>query len=77
MDKKSNKSVLGRGLNSLLSDSNNKTDSIIENKITKKVSLIGKTIEIEIDKINLNPNQPRTRFNKESLNELALSLIHI
>ena len=74
MDKKSNKSVLGRGLNSLLSDSNNKTDSIIENKITKKISLIGKTIEIEIDKINLNPNQPRTRFNKESLNELAISI---
>tara|TARA_B100000941_G_scaffold284881_1_gene256196 strand:- start:106 stop:1008 length:903 start_codon:yes stop_codon:yes gene_type:complete len=74
MDKKSKKSVLGRGLNSLLGDSNNKTDSIIENKITKKISLIGKTIEIDIDKINLNPKQPRTRFNKESLNELAISI---
>ena len=74
MDKKSKKSVLGRGLNSLLGDSNNKTDSIIESKITKKISLIGKTIEIDIDKINLNPKQPRTRFNKESLNELAISI---
>ena len=74
MDKKSKKIVLGRGLNSLLDDSNNKTDSIIENKITKNISMIGKTIEIDIDKITLNPMQPRTRFNKESLNELALSI---
>ena len=74
MDKKSKKIVLGRGLNSLLDDSNNKTDSIIENKITKNISIIGKTIEIDIDKITLNPMQPRTRFNKESLNELALSI---
>ena len=36
MDKKSKKIVLGRGLNSLRDDSNNKTDSIIENKITKE-----------------------------------------
>ena len=74
MDKKSKKIVLGRGLNSLLEDSNSKTESIIENKITKNISLIGKTIEIDIDKIALNPMQPRTRFNKESLNELAMSI---
>ena len=74
MSKKSKKIVLGRGLNSLLDKSNNKTNSIIENKITNKISLIGKTIEIDIDKITLNPMQPRTRFNKESLNELALSI---
>ena len=74
MDKKSKKIVLGRGLNSLLDNSNSKTESIIENKITKNISIIGKTIEIDIDKITLNPMQPRTRFNKESLNELALSI---
>ena len=68
MDKKSKKIVLGRGLNSLLEDSNSKTESIIENKITKNISLIGKTIEIDIDKIALNPMQPRTRFNKENQN---------
>ena len=40
MDKKSKKIVLGRGLNSLLDNSNSKTESIIENKITKNISLI-------------------------------------
>ena len=39
MDKKSKKIVLGIGLNSLLDDSNNKTDSIIENKITRPTGI--------------------------------------
>ena len=40
-------------------------------EINKKTNLLN---EIEIDKISLNPYQPRTNFNKKSLDELASSI---
>ena len=64
--KASKKRVLGRGLSAILSDDDNNRF-----EISKKSYLLN---EIEIDKISLNPNQPRTNFNKKSLDELASSI---
>jgi len=60
------KRVLGRGLSAILSDDDNNRF-----EINKKSNSLN---EIEIDKISLNPNQPRTNFNKKSLDELASSI---
>ncbi len=56
------KSVLGRGMGALLD---------IENVSTGGSSSVG---EIELSKIHRNPNQPRTQFDEEALEELALSI---
>ena len=66
MDKEYKKRVLGRGLSAILSDDDNNRF-----EISKKSNSLN---EIEIDKISLNPNQPRTNFNKKSLDELASSI---
>lgn len=66
MAKAYKKRVLGRGLSAILSDDDNNRF-----EISKKSYLLN---EIEIDKISLNPNQPRTNFNKKSLDELASSI---
>lgn len=56
------KQALGRGLSALIE--------------TEPVAAVGSTIfnEIEISKINPNPNQPRTEFDDEALEELAASI---
>ena len=56
------KSALGRGLGALIE--------------TESVSTSGSLFmnEIEIDKIEVNPNQPRISFDEESLEELASSI---
>jgi len=64
--KANKKRVLGRGLSAILSDDDNNRF-----EISKKSNSLN---EIEIDKISLNPNQPRTNFNKKSLDELASSI---
>lgn len=56
------KSVLGRGMGALLE---------IEEVTTAGSSSVG---EIEISKIHRNPNQPRTHFDEEALEELAASI---
>lgn len=66
MAKAYKKRVLGRGLSAILSDDDNNRF-----EISKKSNSLN---EIEIDKISLNPNQPRTNFNKKSLDELASSI---
>ncbi len=66
MAKAYKKRVLGRGLSAILSDDDNNRF-----EINKKSNSLN---EIEIDKISLNPNQPRTNFNKKSLDELASSI---
>lgn len=66
MAKAYKKRVLGRGLSAILSDDDNNRF-----EINKKTNLLN---EIEIDKISLNPYQPRTNFNKKSLDELASSI---
>lgn len=58
------KPALGRGLGSLMGEAQSET-GFVEQKEDNKVP---------IDKINPNPNQPRTHFNETLLNELADSI---
>jgi ParB family transcriptional regulator, chromosome partitioning protein len=71
MTKAVKKQALGRGLSALLKDPENDIQSV-EDKNADKV--VGNIIELEIDAIEINPFQPRTNFNEESLRELATSI---
>lgn len=64
------KSALGRGLGALIDDRDDfqTRSSRQENELSN---------EIEISKIEVNPFQPRTKFDEESLNELAKSIKEI
>ena len=61
------RTVLGRGLSSILNDSSNESSKISE-KLNPNYS------KISLKKISVNPNQPRTNFNEEILNELVQSI---
>ncbi|MEK6480832.1 ParB/RepB/Spo0J family partition protein [Catalinimonas sp. 4WD22] len=61
------KNALGRGLGALLEDS----DSSRKEQAVKEVSSIN---EIGLDKIDVNPFQPRTDFDQAALEELAESI---
>jgi len=71
MAKAIKKQALGRGLSALLKDPDNDIRSIEDNNADK---VIGNIIELDIDSIEINPFQPRTNFNEESLQELATSI---
>uniref|UniRef100_UPI0040490417 ParB/RepB/Spo0J family partition protein n=1 Tax=Flavobacterium sp. TaxID=239 RepID=UPI0040490417 len=71
MTKAVKKQALGRGLSALLKDPSNDIKSA-EDKGADKV--VGSTIELDIDSIELNPFQPRSNFNEETLKELATSI---
>ena len=71
MAKAIKKQALGRGLSALLKDPENDIKSV-HDKTADKV--VGNIIELEIDAIEINPFQPRTNFNEESLKELATSI---
>ncbi|MDI1256354.1 MAG: ParB/RepB/Spo0J family partition protein [Flavobacterium sp.] len=71
MTKAVKKQALGRGLSALLKDPENDIKSV-EDKNADKV--VGNIIELEIDAIDINPFQPRSNFNEESLQELAGSI---
>lgn len=58
------KPALGRGLGSLMGEAQSETGYVDQKEETK----------VSIDKINPNPNQPRTHFNETLLNELADSI---
>ena len=70
MAKATKKQALGRGLSALLKESSDITS--VSDKNADKV--VGSIIEIELDSIDVNPYQPRTYFNEESLRELASSI---
>ncbi len=65
------KQAMGRGLSALLKDPENDIKSISDKNADK---VIGSIIELDIDAIEINPFQPRTNFNEESLQELASSI---
>ena len=66
MAKATKKQVLGRGLSALLKDSSiNETNTNL---------VVGTIVEIELENIEVNPYQPRTFFDEESLRELASSI---
>jgi len=64
MAKATRKQAMGRGLSALL-PSNDETT--IKN-------LVGSIIDLELGAIDINPFQPRSHFNEESLQELASSI---
>lgn len=65
------KQALGRGLSALLKDPDNNIQSVNDKNADK---LVGHIIELDIDAIEINPFQPRSNFNEESLQELATSI---
>ncbi|MEW7291371.1 ParB/RepB/Spo0J family partition protein [Aquimarina sp. 2304DJ70-9] len=71
MAKATKKQALGRGLSALLKDPDNDIKSV-EDKNADKV--VGNIIELELESIDVNPFQPRTSFNDETLRELATSI---
>jgi ParB family chromosome partitioning protein len=71
MAKALRKQVLGRGLSALLKDPENDIKSVNDKNADK---VVGNIIELEIEAIAINPFQPRSNFNEESLRELATSI---
>ena len=65
------KQALGRGLSALLKDPENDIKSVNDKNADK---VVGNIIELEISAIEINPFQPRSNFNEESLRELATSI---
>jgi len=62
------KSPLGRGLGALI------TDAKYEVKTVDEAVSTGSIAEIDINKIETNPFQPRTQFDESALNELCESI---
>ncbi len=71
MAKAIKKQALGRGLSALLKDPENDIQSATDKNADK---VVGNIIELDIDAIEINPFQPRSNFNEESLQELASSI---
>ncbi len=68
--KKNTKRALGRGLDAILSS----PDTDITSKDISGNYVAGAIAELEIDKIEANPFQPRTDFDEQMLNELVESI---
>ncbi|MDB5282404.1 MAG: Chromosome partitioning protein ParB [Bacteroidota bacterium] len=68
------KSVLGRGLSALL-EANDTTEHTREKQFGNNIANQGAVVmNIPLDQIEVNPFQPRTSFEEESLNELSDSI---
>lgn len=65
---------LGRGLDALISDSNYLQQNKREREQPKGSSPLVSIAEIDIEKIEANPYQPRTEFNLEAIEELSQSI---
>ncbi|MCZ4318670.1 ParB/RepB/Spo0J family partition protein [Aequorivita viscosa] len=71
MAKATKKQALGRGLSALLKDPSNDIKSVADKNADK---VVGSIVELELGSIEVNPFQPRTSFNEDSLRELASSI---
>lgn len=71
MAKATKKQALGRGLSALLKDPANDITTAKDKNADK---VVGNIVELELSTIEMNPFQPRTSFNEESLRELASSI---
>jgi len=71
MTKVVKKQALGRGLSALLKDPENNIQSVDDKNADK---VVGNIIELDIESIEINPFQPRSNFNEEALQELAISI---
>ena len=67
MSEKKQKKVLGRGLDALLGDSSNTDLSNHENRNTN-------SLQLSLNKIHVNPNQPRTNFDSDQIDNLVVSI---
>ncbi|MGV0924187.1 ParB/RepB/Spo0J family partition protein [Empedobacter tilapiae] len=70
MAKPNKNNRLGRGLSALLKDE--PTVKTAQDEGAKK--LVGNILEIDLEKITVNPWQPRTNFDKKALEELVSSI---
>ncbi len=66
MAKANKKQVLGRGLSAILRETSK--------DISDTNQVVGNIVEIDLETIDVNPYQPRTYFDQESLQELANSI---
>ena len=71
MAKKNKKQALGRGLSALLDDPEREIRSASD---VNADQVVGNIIELEVDKIEVNPYQPRTQFKEQAIGELAESI---
>ena len=71
MAKATKKQALGRGLSALLNDPENDITSVSDKNADK---VVGNIVELAVGTIEVNPFQPRTNFNEETLRELASSI---
>lgn len=71
MAKATKKQALGRGLSALLKDPENDIRSVGDKNADK---VVGQIVELELNAIEVNPFQPRSNFDDESLRELATSI---
>ena len=68
---------LGRGLSALFSDTEEAYENAAKSYGDESLSLpedIKGLMEVDIDKVRPNPNQPRKHFDEDALNELADSI---
>ncbi len=66
MAKATKKQALGRGLSALLKDTSS--------NVKDNDDVVGNIIEVALETIQVNPYQPRTYFDEDSLSELATSI---
>ncbi|SHK57346.1 ParB/RepB/Spo0J family partition protein [Maribacter aquivivus] len=71
MAKATKKQALGRGLSALLKDPENDINTASDKNADK---VVGNIIELDLEHIEVNPFQPRSNFNDESIKELATSI---
>ena len=67
MSEKKQKKVLGRGLDALLGNTDNADLSIEKKKKTN-------SLQLPLNKIHVNPNQPRTNFDSKEIDNLVVSI---
>ena len=63
--------LIKRGFRSLLKDPSNDISSATDKNADK---VIGNIVELDLESIEINPFQPRTQFNEETLVELGMSI---
>lgn len=71
MAKATKKQALGRGLSALLKDPDNDIQSVTDKNADK---VVGNIVELDLETIDVNPFQPRSNFNDDTLQELASSI---
>jgi ParB family chromosome partitioning protein len=67
MAKAKKRQAMGRGLSALLPTEEHLQSGVVE----------GRILEIPLEQIEVNPNQPRTQFNPEKISELAASIAEL